>query len=142
MIGGIGTGKSTFVSELSQKRGIKSISADEIQESNKQLSDSDVDEITFKAIDSCLKNHESFIVDGKNINARNRVGLIDKCKKQGYIVYGYDFGKGDITSLIKRKSEPRRFSEEYWEEVYQSDSKSFGTPDPDEGFDKIFYPPK
>lgn len=142
MIGGIGTGKSTFASELSRKEGIRSISADELQEINEHLNDEEVDECTNNAIENCITNEESFIIDGKNINARSRKWLIDKCKQQGYTIYGYDFGRGNILSLLRRKRQPRKFTEEYWEEVYESDLKSFGTPEPDEGFDRIYYPPR
>lgn len=142
MIGGIGTGKSTFASELSKKESIRTISADEIQEIYKNLTDEEVDKHTYNAIENSITNEESFIVDGKNLNARSRKWLIDKCKQHGYNIYGYDFGKGNILSLIRRKRHPRNYTEEYWEDVYESDAKSFGTPDLEEGFDRVYYPPK
>ncbi len=142
LIGGIGTGKSTFASELSKKEGIRSISADEIQEIDEYLSDEEVDDLTDNAIENSIRHGESFIVDGKNINSRSRKWLIERCKQQGYNIYGYDFGKGNITTLIRRKKHHRQFTEEYWEDVYKSDLKSFETPEPDEGFDRIYYPPR
>lgn len=141
LIGGIGTGKSTFASELSRKESIKSISGDEIQDANSHLSDDEIDVLTNDAVVSCIENEKSFVVDGKHLNPRNRHGIISKCKKEGYRVLGYNFGEGDVTSLLRRKNQPRNISGEEWEETHEKDSEFYSEPDPTEGFDRIFYPP-
>ncbi len=142
LIGGIGTGKSTFAKQLSKKENIRIISGDEIQDRYKKLSDSKVDEITVKLLNESFLRDKSFIVDGKNLNPQSRRSIINIAKGRGYTIYGYDFGKGSIVSLLRRLRNPRRFTEEFWEQVYQSDMKSFRNPELNEGFDKIFYPPK
>jgi predicted kinase len=105
------------------------------------LSDEGVDDLTINTIEDCIRNEESFIIDSNNINSQSRKQLIDRCKQQGYIIYGYDFGKGNIISLLRRKRFPRQPTEVYWEEVYNSNKKSFETPEPAEGFDRIYFPP-
>jgi len=142
LIGGIGTGKSTFAEKLAKKDSIRIISGDDIQERFKEMSDDEVDEITARLLDESFLQNKSFIVDGKHLNPRNRESLITTAKERGYKVYGYDFGKGSIMSLLRRLRSPRKYTEEYWEEVYQSDLKSFSTPDIDEGFDRIYCPSK
>lgn len=141
LVGGVGTGKSTFANKLSHREGIKAISGDDIQTKNSHLTDDAIDELTDEAVESCIRNEESFIVDGKHLNTRNRHGIISKCKKEGYRILGYNFGEGDVTSLLRRKNQPRNTSGEEWEEIHKMDSESFNEPDPAEGFDRIFYPP-
>jgi len=142
LIGGIGTGKSTFAAKLAEKDSIRIISGDDIQDRFKEISNDEVDEITARMLDESFLRNKSFIVDGKHLNPRNRRSLISNAKERGYLVYGYDFGKGNIMSLLRRLRSPRRYNAEYWEEVYQSDLESFSTPDIEEGFDRIIYPPK
>ena len=142
LIGGIGTGKSTFAKQLSKKDNIRIISGDDIQDRHKKLSNSKVDEIITKLLDESFLRDKSFIIDGKLLNPQCRRSLVAKAKERGYKAYGYDFGKGSIFSLLRRLREPRRFTAEDWEQVYQSDLNSFSTPELNEGFDKIFYPPK
>ena len=80
MIDGIWTAKSTFVSELSKKEGIRSISA-EIREIDEYLSDEEVNDLTNNTIENSIRNEESFIVDGKNNSSRSREWLIERCKQ-------------------------------------------------------------
>jgi len=142
MIGGIGTGKTTLAKKLRRKLQIGLVSADEIQKTNKKLTDDEVDEKTLEEYQSKMSGEDSFILDGKCLNAAERTRLIEDAQKNGFSVVGYDFGSGTKLSLFRRLSHPRRFSSKYWEEVYEYDKKTYETPELEEGFEKIFIQPR
>jgi predicted kinase len=122
MIGGTGTGKSTYAKKLKKDLGINIVSADEIQRRNRNLTDSEVDERTYEDYLSNLNGDSSFIIDGKCLNTRTRKGYISDAQKNGFTVLGYDFGCGTVVSLLRRLAHPRRFSKKYWEDIYEDDN--------------------
>jgi hypothetical protein len=142
MIGGTGTGKSTYAKKLKKELGINIVSGDDIQRKNKKLSDNEVDEMTYVEYLENLTGESSFIIDGKCLNPRTRKGYIADAHNNGFSVFGYDFGSGTIVSLLRRLSHPRRFSKKYWEDIWEDDKKSYHMPEPEEGFERIYSPPK
>ena len=142
MIGGTGTGKSTFVKKLERELNIPTVSADEIQKRNKTLTDLEVDKTTLEKYMKYLKSDSSFILDGKCLKSDERKRLIADAKKSDFDVVGYDFGCGTVVSFLRRLVQPGRFSRKYWEEVYDYDRRTYESPELDEGFEKIVFPPK
>jgi hypothetical protein len=142
MIGGIGTGKSSFAKKISKKDKINIVSADDIQDNNPNIMDDEVDMLTLQKLEDCLNDENSFIIDGKCLTSHERKRIISDAQNKGFSVYGYDFGSGSIMSFFRRLFSPRRYTKKEWEEVYESDKRLYQTPELVEGFDKIYIQPK
>lgn len=140
MIGGIGTGKSTFAQKMSKEQGLNIFSADKIEEENSHLSDKEIVDLLENMFNNQIMSGESFILDGKCLTAGERKNIISKAVANGYTVYGYDFGSGNIVSLLRRMNNPRKFLRDFWEGVYQSDQRNYVEPEVEEGFERIYLP--
>lgn len=140
MIGGIGTGKTTHSQELVNDLKCKIFSADELAE--QYSNENNIEELIDAEFKRQLKSGESFILDGKYLTVEGRKIILDNAKNEGYKIYGYDFGAGNVISLLRRFRKPRRLLKEIWEGIYENDKSSYETPEIEEGFEKINFPRK
>ena len=140
MIGGIGTGKSTLAQKMSKEQGLNIFSVDKIEEENSHLSDIEIDDLIENMLNNQIISGESFILDGKCLTAGERKNIISIATTHGYTIYGYDFGSGNIVSLLRRLNNPRKFLRDFWEGVYQSDHRNYVEPEVEEGFERIYMP--
>jgi len=142
LIGGTGTGKATYAKKLKKNIGIDIFCPDDIEAKYIIFTSDQIDKI----VDNELKNHlnsgESFILDGKCLIPQKKIEIIKRAKNKGFKVYGYDFGSGNVMSLLRRLRNPRKYFSNYWETIYESDQRLYKSPTIKEGFEKIYYTPK
>lgn len=140
MIGGTGTGKSALAKRMKKELGLEVFCPDDVEEKYLNYNDEKINQIVDSELKTHLESNKSFILDGKCLVPKERIEIINRAHANGFTVFGHDFGPGNVVSILRRLMHPRRFSNKYWEEVYESDKKLYISPDPDEGFEKIFYP--
>lgn len=142
LIGGTGTGKSTFAEKKKNNDGIKVFRPDEIEKLNSKLSTVRIDKIVKEQLDKQIETGETFILDGKCLDSEERRSIVEKATNNGYIVYAYDFGPGSIESLNRRIKDSKGKNPHHWRMVHESDKTRYNSPDLEEGFDKIYIQPK
>jgi predicted kinase len=140
MIGGTGTGKSTLSKKMNIELGYTIFSPDDIENENSHLESNAIDELIDEELIKLISSGESFILDGKCLTVAGRKIIISRAKENGYTIYGYDFGCGNIVTLLRRLNEPRDLFRDLWEGVYQSDRRNYVEPEIEEGFERIYMP--
>ena len=118
LIGGIGTGKSTYAKKLSKELEISVFCPDDIEEKYKNLNDSQIDKMVDNELKNYLDSGDSFILDGKCLMSKERIEIIKRAKSKGYKTYGHDFGGGNVVSLLRRLSNPRKYFSKQKMEIY------------------------
>ena len=140
LVGGIGTGKSTYAKKLKREQGLNILCPDKIEEQYQNCSENEIDKIIDRELKNYLNSGESFILDGKCLTRRERIDIINRANQNGYVVYGYDFGVGNIVSLLNRLRQPRGQPRKRWEAVYEDEKHLYEPPELKEGFERIYYP--
>lgn len=142
MVGGTGTGKSTYARKLKKELGFVVFCPDNVEEKYLDFSDDQINSIVDAELKRHLESGRSFILDGKCLIPKERIEIIKRAKSSGYKVYAHDFGKSTVVSLLRRLRNPRRFDDAFWEKVYESDQRLYKSPELEEGFERIYSPPK
>lgn len=126
IIGIQGSGKSTFCSRY-LGNGYTRINLDTLKTRSMEWS----------AVEECLKNGGSFVVDNTNPTRADRERYIIPAKEAGYRIIGY-FMESKIKDCIMRNSQ-RTGKERIPDTAIAATSNKLQLPDFDEGFDELYF---
>lgn len=90
-----------------------------------------------KAIEACLSQGKSFVVDNTNPTREDRARYIGQARQEGYELVGYYFQSG-IGPCIER-NEHREGKARVPQKAIICTSKKLELPDMSEGFDALYY---
>jgi len=91
--------------------------------------------IELYCVDLGLGTNRSVIVDMPNMKRSSRRRFIDIGKRYDVDIISYDWGKGTLECLERRKKESRNYCN--WDDAYTTKEKEYEKPSIDEGFYKI-----
>jgi len=126
LIGIQASGKTSFYKQY-LKGNYEHISLDILNTRNKER----------LALERCLEQEKSFVVDNTNPTKADRKRYFDFVKGQGYQVLGYYF-KSSIGECMER-NEQREGKDQVPRCAVAATSRKLELPDFSEGFDKLFY---
>lgn len=121
-----GSGKTYYYNQHFKDR-YEHINLDELHTRNKEMI----------AIEACIANGKSLVIDNTNPTKKDRERYISKLKEAGYQVVGYFF-ESKVQDCIRRNAE-RTGKECVPNMAIAATSNKLEMPSYDEGFDKLYF---